>query len=134
MGHDQRSLIRNRLSRIALNALVTALAIVSALLGEAQAENVLRDGSKFLLESLGNTPGSRWLDGRTAAGTVGLAPRFGEPFSGTVWEPHRLGPRVFSLRNLGDIEGARWLTCRTDNGAVTLSATANVPPPATTAW
>src|SRR5205823_13189924 len=124
MRHDQGSLIKKRLSRIERNALVTALAIVSALLGEAQADNVLKDGSKFLLESLGNIPCSRWLDGRTAVGTVGLAPRFGEPFSGTVWEPHGLGPRLFSLRNLGNIEGARWLTCRTDNATVTLSATA----------
>jgi outer membrane protein assembly factor BamB len=108
--------------------------IVGALPGQARADNVLQDGSKFLLESLGNIPGSRWLDGRTAVGTVGLAPRFGEPFSGTVWEPHGVGPRMFKLRNLGDLEGARWLTCRTDTGAVTLSATANVPPPATTVW
>src|SRR5260370_10663036 len=134
MGRDSRSLMKNGLSHIALKALVIALAIVTALLGKAQADNVLRDGSKFLLESLGTIPGSRWLDGRTAAGTVGLAPRFGEPFSGTVWEPHGLGPRMFTLRNLGDVEGSRWLTCRTDTRAVTLSATVNLPPPATTAW
>src|SRR5262245_47499595 len=134
MRHDQKSFIKNCISRIALSALLAALAMAHSPIGQAQAGNVLQDGSKFLLESLGNIPGSRWLDGRTAAGTVGLAPRFGEPFSGTVWEPHGLGPRIFSLRNLGDIEGARWLTCRTDNGAVTLSATARVAPPATTVW
>ena len=121
-------------SQIALTAFVVALASVTSSVGSAQADNVLRDGSKFLLESLGTIPGSRWLDGRTASGTVGLAPRFGEPFSGTVWEPHEVGHRLFSLRNLGDIEGERWLTCRADTGAITLSQTATVPPPATTVW
>ena len=33
-----------------------------------------RDGDKVILESLGTVPGPRWLDGRTASGTVGLAP------------------------------------------------------------
>jgi outer membrane protein assembly factor BamB len=120
--------------QIALKIFVVALAIVTFSVGRAQADNVLKDGSKFLLESLGTIPGSRWLDGRTASGTVGLAPRFGEPFSGTVWEPHEVGHRLFSLRNLGDIEGARWLTCRADTGTITLSQTATVPPPATTVW
>ncbi len=126
--------MKQSLSQIALKTLVLALAIVISSVGSAQADNVLRDGSTFLLESLGTIPGSRWLDGQTVGGTVGLAPRFGEPFSGTVWEPHGVGHRLFSLRNLGDIEGARWLTCRADTGAVTLSHSATVAPPATTVW
>jgi hypothetical protein len=125
--------MRNSHSHIA-KVSVIALAMTIPPIGTARADNVLRDGSVFLLESLGTIAGSRWLDGRTATGTVGLAPRFGEPFSGTVWEPHGIGPRMFTLRNRGDIEGARWLTCRPDNGDVSLSAAVNVPPPATTAW
>ena len=126
--------MKKSLSQIVLSTLVIVLTIVTCLVGKVQADNILRDGSKFLLESLGTTPGSKWLNGRTADGTVDLAPRYGEPFDGTVWEPHAVGPSMFTLRNLGDIEGARWLTCRTDTGAVTLSQTANAPPPATTVW
>ncbi|MCC5642551.1 hypothetical protein LC607_06210 [Nostoc sp. CHAB 5824] len=36
-------------------------------------------------ECLGNIPGPKFLDGRTADGTVGLAPDTGENFSGTRW-------------------------------------------------
>ena len=118
--------------RTAFNALLATL--LTSLSGPASADNVLRDGSKFLLESLGTIAGSRWLNGRTADGTVDLAPRFGEPFSGTVWEPQSVGPLMFRLRNLGDIAGAQWLTCRTDNGSVTLSTSSSVPPPVTTVW
>ncbi len=38
------------------------------------------------LRCLGAIEGPRWLDGRTGAGTVGLAPNTNPPFSGTRWE------------------------------------------------
>lgn len=123
----------NTLRRL-LQTCMVVVAMTAFPFEAAHADNAMRDGARLLLESLGTIPGSRWLDGRTANGSVGLAPRFGEPFSGTVWEAHSIGPRVFELRNLGDIEGTRWLTCRADNGAVTLSASQSVAPPATTAW
>ncbi|WP_414582282.1 hypothetical protein [Scytonema sp. PCC 10023] len=37
------------------------------------------------MENQGNINGPRWLDGRTADGTVGLAPTKDEPFTGTKW-------------------------------------------------
>ena len=37
------------------------------------------------LKCLGNLAGPRWLDGRTANGTVGLAPSTNPPYSGTRW-------------------------------------------------
>jgi hypothetical protein len=43
-------------------------------------------GDIVALECLGDIPGNRFLDGRTANGTVGLAPnRNIPPFSGTRW-------------------------------------------------
>jgi hypothetical protein len=49
---------------------------------EAQA---LRAGQYVSLRCLGNIPGPRYLDGRTANGTVGLAPNMTPEFTGTRW-------------------------------------------------
>jgi hypothetical protein len=38
------------------------------------------------LKCLGNVEGRRWLDGRTADGSAGLAPTTDPPFTGTRWE------------------------------------------------
>jgi hypothetical protein len=38
------------------------------------------------LKCLGDIEGPRWLDGRTADGTVGLASKTEPPFTGTKWE------------------------------------------------
>jgi hypothetical protein len=38
------------------------------------------------LKCLGDIDGPRWLDGRTADGTVGVAPTTEPPFTGTKWE------------------------------------------------
>jgi hypothetical protein len=38
------------------------------------------------LKCLGDIEGPRWLDGRTANGTVGLASTTEPPFTGTKWE------------------------------------------------
>ena len=43
-------------------------------------------GKPFVtLECLGHLFGNRWLDGRPAEGTVGLAPRTDGGFTGTRW-------------------------------------------------
>jgi hypothetical protein len=89
--------------RRVLQLCMVVLAMVAFPFEAADADNVLRDGAEVLFESLGTIPGARWPDGRTANGTVGLAARFGGPFSGTVWDGHNIGPRVFALRNLGDM-------------------------------
>lgn len=46
------------------------------------------------LKCLGSTEGPRWLDGRTANGTVGLAPKTDPPFTGTRWQVQMYPGRV----------------------------------------
>lgn len=47
----------------------------------------LRSGNYVSLRCLGDIPGrARYLDGRTANETVGLAPTTEPPFTGTRWE------------------------------------------------
>jgi hypothetical protein len=99
------------------------LAVISAALFcsthiEAQ---VLEASHVVSLKCLGNIPGPRYLDGRTANGTVGLAPNLGPNFTGTKWRVVRLGEGVVELRCLGDIEGPRWLDGRTADGTVGLA-------------
>jgi len=38
------------------------------------------------IKCLGEIEGPRWLDGRTHDGTVGLAPKYVPPFTGTKWQ------------------------------------------------
>ncbi len=75
----------------------------------------------LVLECLGTTPGSKWLDGRTTNGTVGLAPGIGGSFSGTAWQVVRVRDNVVRLKCLGNVEGPRWLDGRTANGTVGLT-------------
>jgi len=65
-------------------------------------------GNNVSLRCLGNIPGPRYLDGRTANGTVGLAPNLSPKFTGTEWRVVRAGDGVVELKCLGDIEGPRW--------------------------
>jgi hypothetical protein len=69
----------------------------------------------------------RWLDGRTADATVGLAPNRNAPFSGTRWEVAEIDPDKVHLRCLGTIEGSRMLDGRTQNGSVDLAPNTNAP-------
>jgi len=78
-------------------------------------------GDRVLIESLGITAGSRWLDGRTVERAVGLAPSFGAPYTGTLWELTKVRDREFLLKTLGDIEGPRWLDGNTIDGTVGLA-------------
>src|SRR5262249_28407853 len=107
-------------------------------------------GTKWILRDMGNgavafecrgdVNGSRWLDGRTADGTVGLAPNTNPPFSGTRWQiipvpgaPPSAIKKIVTLKCLGTIEGPRWLDGRTGNGSVGLAKTTE-PPFTGTKW
>jgi len=100
-----------------------ALAVISTALFcsthlEAQ---VLGAGNHVALKCLGNIFGSRYLDGRTADGTVGLAPNLSPEFTGARWRVVRVGDGVVELKCLGNIEGPRWLDGRTADGTVGLA-------------
>ena len=88
---------------------------------------VLRAGRHVSIRCLGNIPGWRYLDGRTADGTVGLAPHLSPNFAGTKWRVVRAGPGVVALKCLGDIQGPRWLDGRTVDGTVGLAPNTNRP-------
>ena len=67
------------------------------------------------MKCLGDIEGPRWLDGRTADGTTGLAPNTYEPFTGTRWQVVQIddyNPNIVALKCLGDIKGPRWLDGR----------------------
>src|SRR6266487_1305520 len=101
---------------------VGALLIIAAASSDVCAET-FQTGDRVVLETLGTIPGSRWLDGRTTDGTVGLAPTFGPPFTGSTWELTKLGENIYALKCLGNIEGNRWLDGRTGDGTVGLAPT-----------
>jgi hypothetical protein len=99
------------------------LAVISTALScsthlEAQ---VLKAGYNVSLKCLGNIPGPRYLDGRTANGAVGLAPNLSPKFSGTMRRVVRAGEGVVELKCLGNIEGPRWLNGRTASGTAGLA-------------
>jgi hypothetical protein len=82
---------------------------------------VLKAGNNVSLKCLGDIPGPRYLDGRTANGTVGLAPNLSPKFSGTMWRVVGAGEGVVELKCLGNIEGPRWLNGRTASGTAGLA-------------
>ena len=94
---------------------------------------VLKGGHSVALRCLGDIPGPRYLNGRTANGTVGLAPNLSPQFTGTRWRVVRVGEGIVALKCLGDIEGPRWLDGRTADGAVGV-ADATEPPFTGTKW
>ena len=61
-----------------------------------------------------------WLDGRTADGTVGLAPNFAPPYTGASWRLVPLEGRGFTMQTLGTIPGPTFLDGRTAGGTVAL--------------
>jgi hypothetical protein len=77
------------------------------------------------LKCLGDIEGPRWLDGRTADGTVGLAPN--RSFTGTRWQVIQIGSDIVVLKCLGDIEGPRWLNGSTADGTVGVAPTTESP-------
>jgi len=70
------------------------------------------------IQCLGDAPGSKFLDGRTGDGTVGLAPDSGG--SGTRWRLSDNGGAV-TLECLGDVPGSKFLDGRTGDGTVGLA-------------
>lgn len=62
-----------------------------------------------MLKCLGDIEGNRFLDGRTAAAAVGLAPVITPPFSGARWAAEEIAPGAISLECLGEINGAQFL-------------------------
>ena len=97
--------------------------LIPACLG-AQA---LKPGNNVALKCLGNVNGPRWLDGRTANGTVGLAPSLTKKYSGTKWLVVKAGEGVIALKCLGVINGPRWLDGRTADGTVGLAPNTSKP-------
>ena len=88
------------------------------------------------MKCLGDIEGPRWLDGRTADGTVGLAPDRHGPYTGTRWQVIQVGsnnPNIVVLKCLGDIEGPRRLNGRTADGTVGVAPTTE-PPFTGTKW
>ena len=94
--------------------------------GNARAQ-ALQPGWVVVIRCLGNIEGPRWLDGRTADGTVGLAPDTHPPYTGARWQVVDAGGGAVALCCLGNIEGPRWLDGRTANGTVGLAPNLNLP-------
>ena len=95
---------------------------------------ILQNRREVTLECLGDKPGSRWLDGRTKDGTVGLVRRVCiKTLTGTKWRVSVAGNGIVRLQCRGNIDGPRWLDGRTKDGTVGLAP--NTSPPFTgTSW
>ena len=63
-----------------------------------------------------------WLDGRTADGSIGLAPSTAPPFTGTSWRAHLVATGQFTLENLGTRPGPKFLQGVTAKATVDLAA------------
>jgi hypothetical protein len=81
----------------------------------------------YSLRCLGNVNGPRYLDGRTADGTVGLVAKLVKPFSGTKWRLVNAGNGTVAFQCRGDVEGRRWLDGRTADGTVGLAPNTGAP-------
>jgi Domain of unknown function (DUF1929) len=82
------------------------------------------DGT-VIMKCIGDIEGSRFLDGRTQDGSVGLAPVTTGVFTGTNWKVHKLGELVF-LQCQGQIDGPffqGFLDGRTNSATVGLAPT-----------
>jgi hypothetical protein len=86
---------------------------------------ILQEGAIVSLQNQGNIEGPRFLDGRTADGTVGLAPNIDGVFTGTKWKVHVINDKegIVALENQGNIEGSRFLDGRTAEGTLGLAPT-----------
>ena len=95
---------------------------------EVQAAGILSPGNNVSFKCLGSIQGPRYLDGRTANATVGLAPNLSTKFSGTKWRVLNGGaPDVVALRCMGTENGSRFLNGRTQDGSVDLAPHTNRP-------
>ncbi len=85
------------------------------------AQQFLRPGNQVALKCLGTANGPRYLDGRTANGSVGLVKALTREFSGTKWHVTGGGGKNIALECRGNVPGPRWLDGRTHNGTVGLA-------------
>ncbi|WDD30217.1 5'-methylthioadenosine/S-adenosylhomocysteine nucleosidase (plasmid) [Nostoc sp. UHCC 0926] len=70
---------------------------------------------------LPETQSSKWLDGRTFDGTVGLVSSTEGGFTGTKWRIHHdVDNEIITLECLGHIEGSRWLHGKVFDGSATV--------------
>ena len=86
-----------------------------------RAQQLLRPGNNVSLKCLGTVNGPRFLDGRTANSSVGLAKALTKEFSGTKWRVTGGGGKNIALRCMGTHPGPPWLDGRTQNGTVGLA-------------
>lgn len=112
---------------------LVASSVVLLLPEHLLAQSVLRAGNDVSLRCLGNVKGPRFLDGRTANATVGLAPDLSRKFSGTKWHVLSGGGGSIVLKCMGSVPGNRWLDGRTAGGTVGL-APSNQKPYTGTRW
>lgn len=85
------------------------------------------------LECLGSLPGNRFLDGRTDANSVGLAPNSEPPFTGTSWAVTTLAPNLVKFRCMGFAQAHsgpthRFLDGDTQHGTIGLQPMLALPP------
>jgi hypothetical protein len=81
-------------------------------------------GDTITLQCQAPGTGPRYLDGRTANATVGLAPNTNPPFTGTRWEVFGgNAANQFSFYCRGTIAGNRWLDGVTAESTVGLAPT-----------
>src|SRR5215470_17173693 len=106
---------------------LAASSVILLLPEHLQAQNLLRPGNDVSLRCMGNVNGPRFLDGRTANATVGLAPDLSRKFSGTKWHVMSGGNGYIVLKCMGSVPGNRWLDGRTAGGTVGLAPNTNKP-------
>ena len=76
----------------------------------------------YIFRCLGSIVGARFLDGRTADGTVGLALDSDSLIhSGTYWDVQAFSEGTYTVRCLGNTDGNRFLDGRTSDGTVGLA-------------
>ena len=80
-------------------------------------------GAVVVLLCAGHRPGPRYLEGRPAEGTVGLAPHATGRFPGTRWRVHDAGGGAVTLECLGAQAGLRVLRGHPDTGTVAVAPT-----------
>jgi hypothetical protein len=117
-----------------LGGSIAGLTLLSPAKSQAVVTPPFADRDHITLECKGTVPGPRFLDGRTADGTVGLAPSRGVPFTGTKWELYTDSDRSISLKCLGTVPGNRYLDGRTADGTVGLAPYASYPSLSGTWW
>jgi hypothetical protein len=104
---------------------LTGAAANAALVGD------LRTGQYIALENMGANFNDdyQFLDGRTADGSVGLAPDTNEPYSGTKWQVTEVSEGIITLENKGANfnDDYQFLDGRTADGSVGLAPDTNEP-------